>query len=110
MAYENGQILFNLGVEVLIDITPVSNPHLSDFGVNFEAPLSLRGAVTKQNVRIPCKVRLYDKQSGRFIKEVATDDQGNYEFTQISKMVFFIVAHDPASQFNAVIQDNVVPK
>lgn len=95
---------------MLFDIKPSANPHTYDFSVNFEKPLSIKGGVTKQNVRIPCKVRLYDKQSGRLIKEVITDDQGNYEFTQISKMVFFIVAHDPASQFNAVIQDNVVPK
>lgn len=95
---------------MLIDATTIANPYTYDFGVNFENPLSIKGVVTKQNVRIPCKVRLYDKQSGRFIKEVTTDDQGNYEFTQISKMVFFIVAHDPALQFNAVIQDNVVPK
>ena len=95
---------------MLFDIKPSVNPHAYDFSVNFEKPLNVKGVVTKQNVRMPCKVRLYDKQSGHFIKEVTTDDYGNYYFSQLSKMVFFIVAHDPASQFNAVIQDNVVPK
>ena len=46
----------------------------------------------------------------RLIADKLTDIHGNYEFDHLTKTRFFIVAHHPASQFNAVIQDNVVPK
>ena len=43
--------------------------------------------------------------------EVATDNQGHYAFYNLNdEERFFIVAHHPRLQFNAVIQDNVVPK
>lgn len=71
---------------------------------------SIRGKVKKTGVAIPCRVRLYEKSTGQKLAEVATDAEGNYEFSKIDSVKFFVVAHDPASQFNAVIQDNVVPK
>lgn len=70
----------------------------------------ISGIVTKMDVSIPCRVRLYEKLSGRLIADVLTDRLGNYRFSGLSRTAFFIVAHDPATQYNAVIQDNVVPK
>lgn len=72
--------------------------------------LSIKGVVSERNVQIPCRVRLFEKLSGRLIVDQATDQNGNYKFDGLAKTVFFIVAHHPSSQFNAVIQDNVVPK
>lgn len=71
---------------------------------------SIRGKVKKTGVATPCRVRLYEKSTGQKLAEVATDIEGNYEFTKVEQVKCFVVAHDPASQFNAVIQDNVVPK
>jgi hypothetical protein len=71
---------------------------------------SIRGKVKKIGVAIPCRVRLYEKSTGQKLAEVATDIEGNYEFSKVEQIKCFIVAHDPANQFNAVIQDNVVPK
>ncbi|MCK4100807.1 hypothetical protein [Acinetobacter radioresistens] len=56
------------------------------------------------------RVRLFEKLSGKLVVETLTDSLGNYSFKNLSKTSFFLVTHDPASQFNAVIQDNVVPK
>lgn len=72
--------------------------------------LSIIGKVAEKKVPIPCRVRLYEKLSGRLIAETLTDAQGNYEFDHLTAVKFFLVAHHPASTFNAVIQDNVVPK
>lgn len=72
--------------------------------------LSVIGTVTEKKVPIPCRVRLFEKLSGRLIAETLTDEQGNYEFDHLTATKFFLVAHHPASTFNAVIQDNVVPK
>lgn len=68
------------------------------------------GKVSKLGVKIPCRVRLYEKISGKKILEVLTNADGDYEFNNLSKIEFFVIAHDPNSQYNAVIQDNVVPK
>lgn len=72
--------------------------------------LSIKGQVREVGIPIPCRVRLFEKLSGRLIADVLADENGFYEFDHLTKTKFFIVAHDPASQFNAVIQDNVVPK
>lgn len=71
----------------------------------------IKGAVSKQSVPLPCIVRLYEKVSGQLVQQKLSEKSGNYEFSGLNNAFkFFIVAHDPASQFNAVIQDNVVPK
>ncbi|MDH1240759.1 carboxypeptidase regulatory-like domain-containing protein [Acinetobacter johnsonii] len=77
---------------------------------NPQKSLSIKGCVNESNTPIPCRVRLFEKLSGRLIADKLTDLNGNYEFDHLAKINFFIVAHHPGSQYNAVIQDNVVPK
>lgn len=72
--------------------------------------LSIKGRVSQLGLPLPCYIRLFEKDTGRLIFEKLTDTRGFYEFDHLTKTKFFIVAHHPASQFNAVIQDNVVPK
>lgn len=72
--------------------------------------LSIKGQVREVGIPIPCRVRLFEKLSGRLIADVLTDENGFYEFDHLIRTKFFIVAHHPLSQYNAVIQDNVVPK
>lgn len=76
----------------------------------FSNGLSIRGTIKKLGITFTCRVRLYEKLSGKLIDEVSTDQNGDYEFGHLVAMRYFIVAHDPASQYNAVIQDMVVPK
>ena len=72
--------------------------------------LSINGQVREVGVPLPCRLRLFEKLSGRLVADVLTDTNGFYEFNHLTKVKFFIVAYHPTSQFNAVIQDNVVPK
>jgi len=72
--------------------------------------LRIKGTVNEKATPIPCRVRLFHKNTGRLLKDIATDSIGKYEFDKLLKEKYFVVAHHPASQFNAVIQDNVVPK
>lgn len=72
--------------------------------------LSIKGKVSEKNTPIPCRVRLFEKLSGRLIADVLTDNTGYYAFDHLTQAKFFLVAHHPQNQFNAVIQDNVVPK
>lgn len=71
---------------------------------------TISGVVREMNLPLPCRVRVYEKLTGRLISEVLTNDRGLYSFKDLMKVPYFIVAHHPASLFNAVIQDNVVPK
>lgn len=71
---------------------------------------SIKGQVKELGNNIPCRVRLFEKSTGRLIADIVTDALGNYAFNHLAKVKFFIVAHHPQQQYNAVIQDNVVPK
>lgn len=54
---------------------------------------------------------LYDKSNLRVIEVSKPDQYGNYQFLGLNTdLKTFIVAFDLKKQFNAVIQDNVVPK
>ena len=72
--------------------------------------MSIKGSVKEQNIPFPCRLRLFERISGRLISEVMTDQGGNYVFNHLTANKFFIVAHHPSNTYNAVIQDNVVPK
>ncbi len=56
------------------------------------------------------KVCLYSCANNQLIESTASDKDGNYEFEVYSSTPVYVVAFDNAKQFNAVIQDNVVPK
>ena len=72
---------------------------------------SIQGQVQEKKVPLPCRVRLFERKSGLLMAEVATDSLGNYAFNNLNnEESFFIIAHHPELKFNAVIQDNVVPK
>ncbi|MDH0033108.1 MULTISPECIES: carboxypeptidase regulatory-like domain-containing protein [unclassified Acinetobacter] len=72
--------------------------------------LAIKGQVKQTNIPIPCRVRLFERLTGRLINEVLTDSSGNYEFDHLAMGTFFIIAHHPLNQYNAVIADLVVPK
>lgn len=68
------------------------------------------GNIFKQGQAMQGRVRLHEKSTGKLICEKMTDDSGGYVFHNLNKLNFIVIATDPVSQFNAVIQDNVVPK
>lgn len=58
-----------------------------------------------------CLIQLLHRNSGVIVDKTRSDASGNYSFSGLKKStLYFIVAHDPASQYNAVIQDMVIPK
>ena len=94
---------------IKLKIIPAINGSL-DVALTSGKGLSIKGTVNQKNIPIPCRVRLFEKVSGRLIADKLTDIYGNYEFDHLTQAKFFLVAHHPQNQFNAVIQDNVVPK
>lgn len=72
---------------------------------------SIKGRVTAAGVIYPCTVSVHERMSRRLIESKRTDMQGNYRFDNLTTdFQFFVMVTDPKCQFNAVIQDNVVPK
>ena len=74
-------------------------------------PNKIIGKTTKNGLATQSIVRCYDKASGALLLQGVSDKDGVYSFSGLNKNNrYYIVSHDPLSKFNAVIQDNVVPK
>jgi len=73
---------------------------------------SIKGVIKKQGVQYANPtVVLYNKANLQPISLRKPDQLGNYQFFGLNTdLKTFIVAFDKNQQFNAVIQDNVVPK
>lgn len=82
----------------------------SDLILTSDIGLAIKGQVKELNIPFPCRLRLFERISGRLISEVMTDPNGNYVFNHLNANKFFIVAHHPSNTYNAVIADLVVPK
>ncbi len=87
-----------------------SRDYSTEQTLTYNLGMSIKGTVKEQNIPIPCRVRLFERLSGRMMNEVLTDNDGNYTFTHLTANKFFITAHHPLNTFNAVIADLVVPK
>ncbi|UNT60688.1 hypothetical protein [Acinetobacter towneri] len=72
----------------------------------------IKGTTKQQGAIYPfCKVSLFDKRTAKLIAETTSSENGEYIFSGVPHgMIFFVMAFDNKKQFNAVIQDNVVPK
>lgn len=78
---------------------------------SFEGEKSIKGVVTKQGIPAISVVRCYEKASGIMVCQTISTKSGKYRIPNLSKAYrYLITSFDPYSQFNAVIQDNVVPK
>jgi len=71
----------------------------------------IKGTTQKIGSTLSCLVRVYEKSSGRLIDQEYSDINGEYKFTNLKIGIkYLIMGFDPKNEFNAVIQDNVVPK
>lgn len=55
-------------------------------------------------------VRVYSRENGALLKQVKSDADGIYKVYVPYDMAYLIIGVDGNKKFNAVIQDNVVPK
>ena len=72
----------------------------------------VKGSVQKLNQHYKqATIALFNKENFQIIGLRKPDENGNYKFAGLStNLKTFIVAFDTNKQYNAVIQDNVVPK
>lgn len=72
---------------------------------------SIKGKVMEMsNKGLQCQVSLHDRNTRKVLRLTTSNKNGSYVFDSLPSGKFFVMALHPASQFNAVIQDNVVPK
>ncbi|MDH1276150.1 hypothetical protein N5B92_00630 [Acinetobacter johnsonii] len=57
-----------------------------------------------------CDVSIYSRDTGVKLKTTRSDQHGRYKAYVPMASAYTIIAIDKYRQFNAVIQDNVVPK
>lgn len=73
----------------------------------------ITGKVTELGVAGRYRVRLFEKSSGRLIRETWSNTNGDYSFPNIAykENGYFVVAHDHSTpQYNAAIADLVTPE
>lgn len=82
-----------------------------DFGSK-NTVASIKGSINKFDQKYQdATVVLYSKANLQPIAVRKPDQNGNYQFLGLNtNLKTFITAFDQKQQFNAVIQDNVVPK
>ena len=86
---------------------------LQDIGFGSKNTIaSIKGSIKKLGEKYQdANVVLYNKANLQPIAIRKPDQNGNYQFLGLNTdLKTFIVAFDKKQQFNAVIQDNVVPK
>lgn len=72
----------------------------------------IQGSVKKASITYQkAVIALYNKSNLQLIAVRKPDQNGNYKFLGLNTdLKTFIVAFDQKQEYNAVIQDNVVPK
>ncbi|WP_335969836.1 carboxypeptidase regulatory-like domain-containing protein [Acinetobacter bereziniae] len=85
-----------------------SNIHKSEIIQN--SVYKIKGVLLKKGIPIIGLVHLFSLSSKRIVKTTRSHDDGSYEFKGLAKTEFILFSRDEARNYNAVIQDNVVPK
>lgn len=68
------------------------------------------GAVSQLGYPISREVRAYSRSNGILLASTKSGNNGKYKMYLPDDVAYTIVAIDKNKQYNAVIQDNVVPK
>ena len=68
------------------------------------------GVTMELGMRVSRQVRAYSRANGSLIESTHSDKNGQYKMYLPHDSAYTIVSIDPNKIFNAVIQDNVVPK
>lgn len=80
----------------------------TDFIITNEIGASIRGdTLLLGDVFAFCKVRIYEKSSGRFIQQVTSDSNGKFKIRGLVKGCKYTVVCVPLNDENSKIFDNV---
>lgn len=68
------------------------------------------GRIYELGIPVARQVNIYNRNNGMLIATTKSDADGRYRVNAPLINAYTITSIDPKRQFNAVIQDNVVPK
>jgi hypothetical protein len=75
--------------------------------------LSISGTVAiddSPDIPVRRRVRLFEKKSGRFVRETWSAVDGSYSFTNLKDQEYFVLSHDHTNNYNAAIKDRITPE
>lgn len=84
--------------------------NLSDMANAHTACFLIKGKTLKKGNPLSCPVRAYAHNTGKLMSVSTSDANGSYLLFGAADQQNYVVAIDPDGQFNAVIQDGVIPK
>ncbi|MCK4090250.1 carboxypeptidase regulatory-like domain-containing protein [Acinetobacter radioresistens] len=94
---------------MIINLIPIKAPIALGFSI--KNPKTISGVIYKIGIPARANVHLHERISGLIVASTLSNTNGFYGFTNISgEHKFFVTSQDPDLKYNAVIQDNVVPK
>lgn len=96
-------MLVNLSVKAAV--CAIADPILT-----VDSGLSVTAYVKESGIPIPCRVRLFEKKSGKMIYDKATNKDGYIRFNHLARVECFAIAFHPDSSYNALIFDNIISK
>ena len=71
---------------------------------------AIAGRIYELGIPVARQVNIYNRNNGMLIATTKSDANGHYQVNIPLINAYTITSIDPKRQFNAVIQDNVVPK
>lgn len=81
-----------------------------DFGVSSIKQNLIAGKILQLGIPVSRQVRAYSRANGALLSSTYSDENGHYKMYLPFDSAYTIVSIDRNKKFNAVIQDNVVPK
>lgn len=70
----------------------------------------ISGEIRQLGIPVSRELRAYSKANGALLGATKSDKSGRYKIYLPRDSMYTLVSIDPNKKFNAVIQDNVVPK
>lgn len=88
--------------------TPALTVDVTDGG-----PLAISGTVAiddSPDIPVRRRVRLFEKLTGRLVREAWSGLDGGYSFTHLKNQEYFVLSHDHTNNYNAAIKDRITPE
>lgn len=82
----------------------------TDYGFSTLSRTKVVGKTTELGVPVSRLVRAYSRANGALLASTKSDKNGKYKLYLPYDVSYTIISIDIHKKFNAVVQDNVVPK
>lgn len=85
----------------------ILNGKLSPRALAHKANILIKGVTTKLKIPISCPVRAYNRNTGELLSRAHSKNDGSYLLFGQSDSKSYVLAIDPAGEYNIAVQDKV---